>query len=563
MRALPAAALKQAPPTRIGTGSLPERADQKLARAQIQCRRWLDAAETDRPGPLWQLLSAFVGDALSGELRHHAFISRVKYGLLLLRYLREKHVPESRVFDPTVARDYKRYLGALRKERVRPPSPKDKPRGRPLRREAQGNEERLDPDTQKLYCLVIRAFWNYALENDAEGFDPLSTGDPTAGLTWRRSHRRPRSAVAFTFEALDETPFVPASGRSRFEHERDVTSATVYASVTTRNTEVREATWRTAQVWEVVPGRTEPLRTWPIEAAVSGEVVLDDERFVLFITVGDVDGTKSHEHRRIPLVGIARERFIRYAQLWVGHQLDTVRYLRCRSRRGLPEDLRSQSLEVAGLELLIGGEKLSVRELRKSVELWRRAKELAGVGHLRVAGRGAVRLEPAEAEAIRTLLWCEIAAERYREALEAFQHGTHVRDIFDGVLFPSREGSVLSVDQQQKSWRDHGWTAKGWTPQRLRQHTVHAFERERLRALRPLGPVAGHREPGTTLDHYAIDEPWSMVQVSRIIQDGIARTEDEGVRASSADREGAGPPRFRRVGAASAKRTLRRAVNAA
>lgn len=171
--------------------------------------------------------------------------------------------------------------------------------------------------TQPLYVSVIRHLWSYAQILKAQKVETgleISELDPTGHLQWRRRHQKPRNSIDFTLEALYETPFVPARGRSIFEHERDLTWATVYACDPTRNTEIREATWRGVQVWDVAPGRAKPLRVWPLEAALTGEVRIDDERLVLFITVGDIDATKSDEHRRIPLVGMARERLLSYAR---------------------------------------------------------------------------------------------------------------------------------------------------------------------------------------------------------------------------------------------------------
>ncbi|MDE3103114.1 MAG: hypothetical protein KGJ98_12870 [Chloroflexota bacterium] len=252
------------------------------------------------------------------------------------------------------------------------------------------------------------------------------------------------------------------------------------------------------------------------------------------VTVGEIDATKSDEHRCVLLVGRARERFIRYAQLWVAHQLQTVRYLRCRSRRDLDADLKKQSLDVRSLDLFIGGERINVTALRRDVAAWRRTRTLSGVGHVRIAGGRAQRLDAAHAEAIRTLIWCEVAAERYRAALGAFEHGTPVRDPFEGALFPSREGGVLSVDQQQHSWKLHGWTAKGWSPQRLRQHTVQTYERERMRSLAELGPVAGHKTPGVTLGAYASSEPWVKAYVCRTIAQRMLRQSSKETTSAAA-----------------------------
>ncbi|MDE3103113.1 MAG: hypothetical protein KGJ98_12865 [Chloroflexota bacterium] len=139
-----------------------------------------------------------------------------------------------------------------------PPVPSSKngspgARRRPERRSARPGERQLEQSTQCYYVTVVTHLWSYALDlKDVDGlpapFDPLPLLDPTGSLKWRARHKRPNQAVAFTLEALETTEFVPASGRSRFEYERDLMLATVYASVTTRNTEVREATWRGAQV---------------------------------------------------------------------------------------------------------------------------------------------------------------------------------------------------------------------------------------------------------------------------------------------------------------------------
>lgn len=535
----------------LTAGRMPQTADQKLLAARDECRRWVDAARRDG-GPFWELLSAFVDDALTCGLRHHAYVNRVKNGLRYLAFLRDPkgEFTQREAFEPKTARAYQRYLSELRREeRVQPAARPGEGGARPVRRAAKQNEARLDPDTQKMYAGVIRQLWQYALATDAEGFRELPLLDPTASLTWRTSHEKPREEIAFSLDALLATPFVRAKGRSLFEHERDLTMALVWAHVSSRNLEIREATWRGVQVWEVVAGKTKPLRTWPLEAALTGEVEIDDQRFVLVLTVGDVDGTKSDEHRRLPLVGVVRDRLLFYARVWVEHQLASLEYLRTRCRARLDDEMHASTRDLAEVELLIGGHRLSLAALRRDPKLWAIAPTLAGVGHVRIHGGPARRVDAQTAEAIRALLWGEIAAARYRNALTAFDAHTPIRDAFAGVVFCSREGGVLSDAQQQKIWRDKGWAAKGWTPQKLRANAVRTFENERLRVLGSLARVAGHRDPTTTLEHYASNDPWLQAEVCVVIQQGLlagAYGPDRRRRGSSTSERG-GSRRARRA----------------
>lgn len=499
--------------------------DAKLLAAQATCQRWVNAAKGTTPGPLWKLLDGFVDDALVCGLRDVSFVHRVKLALRLLKFVRQdKDLSEREALTPKAAKRYQRYIARLRKERsVQPASPQGPGKPKPLRRAAAADEDHLEEGTQRLYVSVIRHLWRYAHDQDIETDLEIGDLDPTGRLMWRDRHEKPRDSIDFTLEALYATPFVRARGRSIFEFLRDLMLATVYACCPTRNTEVREATWRGAQVWEVEPGRAKPLRVWPIEAALTGEVRIDDERFVVFITVGDIDATKSDEHRRIPLVGMARERFIAYARAWVDHQILSLTYLRYRSRRHLAPALRKASLRTDDLALMIGGKVLTSALMRSDPKAWHGAAEIKGQGYLRIRGGTPKKLDLKETQSIRTLIWADGAALHYKSALAAFDQNTPIKDVFVGTLFPSREGGVISGAQQGKIWRDHGWTAKDWLPKKLRQNAVQRYENERRRVLSEIGRIAGHRSAQTTLDHYANHEPWLMAQVCLTTEAAVRR----------------------------------------
>lgn len=316
--------------------------------------------------------------------------------------------------------------------------------------------------------------------------------------------------------------FIPARGRSRREFERNLLLAHVYATLPTRNAELREAIWEALQVWEIAPGAKLPLRRWPIEALLCGEIELD-ETHVLFLTLGGAVPTKSNTYRSVPIVGELTTRVIGYALAWVQGQLDSLKYLRYRARTRLGGVLRAASFDQRTLELLIDGRRLTVHELEQDFVVFKGASQITGSGVLRWT-RVLHPLTPEEASALRDLLWAEAAAVRYTAALAAFASKTPIRDVFAGVFLGSREGGVLCDSQVQLIWRQMGWRDKGWTSQHLRAHAAQAFEAAYLRVLRPLGRIIGHQSSETTRVSYTGETPYSDLVVAELITEQLTRT---------------------------------------
>jgi hypothetical protein len=140
----------------------------------------------------------------------------------------------------------------------------------------------------------------------------------------------------------------------------------------------------------------------------------------------------------------------------------------------------------------------------------------AGTGYLQRPG-GGEKLEPKDAAAVRTAVWSIAAASHFKPVQTAFNSGTPIRDVFEGVIVPSAESDPLSDAQIETIWADNGWNAKGWNPLALRRNAARAFERSRLKALAPLGPAIGHQNPTTTPDHDAFAEPSVKVTVARLL----------------------------------------------
>ncbi|MEK6225594.1 MAG: hypothetical protein AABM40_04780 [Chloroflexota bacterium] len=505
--------------TALAALAAPPSRDAQLANARVTCRRWIDAAHTANPGPVWDLLSLACNQAEAMGLNDGSFRTFVKTGLRYLRYLRERGIAENRAFEPKVVLEYQLYVARLLKTGNVPPPQEGKARTqkpRPVRRPAEGNEPRLRIGTQKEIVDAVRHLWRIALRNQCSGFTQLPAASPTAALEWRDEEKYDPELIEVDISAIANTPFLPAKGRSRLEHERNVMLGLTYALIPTRSSEPREAVWQAIEIWKVAPWKKQPLQRWPIEALLCGEVALNRDH-VLFMTVGRAVPTKSDEYRGVPLVGLLAERLPEYALEWVRGQLDCVRYLRYRSRKGLSPALDQASRTPRALRLLIADEFLTVETLETDATLFRRTHELSSKGYL---DDGSTRHELSETEAVafRNLLWTEAAGTRYRAALQAFATKRPIRDVFAGVALPSREGGVLSDAQTQRIWRDMGWTAKGWTPQRMRANAAQAFELARLELLDPLGPVIGHQAPITTLQSYARETPWVKVRVVELIQ---------------------------------------------
>lgn len=496
----------------------------QLAATQTAARRWVEAKRTDG-GPLWRLLVLVCDDAPVGGRRDHGLEQLIKHGMRYLTYLREHGIAEARAFDRRVVKDYQRYVASLRREESVPPPRPGAPateRPRTIRRAAVGDEPRLEVTTQQLLLNGVKRLWEIAEREEFEGFDPMPSGSPTATLVWPNRVVRDLGHIEFSLGALLATPFVPARGRSRFEHERNLLGALLHASLPTRNAEIRETDWSGVEVWEFARGEAKPRRRWPIEAALTGEVALDDTHRI-FITVGKCVPTKSDEYRGLPLIGAPEERLLAYARTWVESQFDSIRYMRYRNRSKLSPALRPHSDDLGALRLLIGGKVLTVRTLVQDTALFRSTHTLRTPGRLESPGHPQIALAEDDAVRFRDLLWAEAASERYGAARKAFVKGTPIRDVFWGALLPSRLGGPLSEDQHQKVFSDMGWTAKGWTAQRLRQHAAQAFLNAQLDALSPLGGVIGHKDARTTLDHYARTDPWVKVRVCEMIEGELLR----------------------------------------
>lgn len=505
---------------------LPSTRDQRLEQAKAAGLRWIEAAGPPEavPGPFWRLLQAYDEDAETLGLNDSRLLHYVKQGLRYLRYLRAQGLPEERAFDRAVVKAYQKHVAQLRREPGRKPPRPGECRGS-VPRPAESDEPRLRGTTQELIVRAIGAFWRYADDCADPSFSPMPSVDPTVGLRWRAREQRPTSHVEFSAEELLATPFVPARGRSRFEHERNLQLALTYASLPIRSQELREATWRQVQAWQVAPGAAMPLRRWPLEAVLAGQVVPNDQTLVLFIVLGDVAPTKSSEWRAVPLVGQVRERFLTYAWGWLDDQLGSLKYLRYRSRRRLSAPLRAMGASRT-TRLLMCGRVISVAGMETEPVLWREVASLVGTGYLQTR-RGARQLDPASAAALRDVLWATAASRHYRGGLERLRRGEVPDGLFAGVVFPSREGGPLSDAQVQYIWQQMGWTNRGWAPQRLRQHVFQTFEAARWQQLRLIGGLGGHRTPSTTLEHYAARSPWLLAAVASLLEGRRVISESE------------------------------------
>lgn len=485
-----------------------------LSKACVEKRRLPGGAQ-----PLLQVLLRACDRAASGTLNAKALRRGIDHCLSYLEYLRADRVVdgtvmapwgEARAFDPEVVLAYQDWVANLAKTRSVQPG-----RVKPAPRVAQAGEERLDLITQQIKVRGIGYAWEVARAHAdlAARFTPMPFFDPTKVLTWKRRAEKPKSGIAFSLEALWATPFVAGHRKSLVTHERNLLHATLHACCPTRTNELRRARWSDLEIWEVAEGQELPLARWPLEAAFTGEVALDDDRFVLFLTF-DEDSSKT-EWKTIPVVGVAREKLLAFALHSLDAQMESLRYLRYRSRHELPAALRVASGSFA-TELLMNGEVISIRKLIADKALWRRARTFGGPGYLH-GPRGAEKLEPKHAAAFRTVLWSIAAVSHFKAIQAAFNSGTPIRGAFEGVILASSEGGPLSDAQIDTIWNGYGWNAKGWSPQDLRRNAARAFERIRLRALAPLGPVIGHRNPATTLDHYAFPEPWVKATVARLL----------------------------------------------
>jgi hypothetical protein len=499
----------------------PSRAAQ-LSKTRACCRRWIDAIESSERGPLWEVLSHACDDADILGLNDEAFQTFVKNAKRYHRYLHDHDIPETLAFDKQIVRGYQKHVATLRKTRSVPPAQPGKPltyKTKPEPRAATENEPRLKIGTQQDIVDAVRLLYLAAVDQDASGFAPLPTAAPTATLKWRDAEDTDPARIELDLTAMLSARFPPARGRSRCEFERNLLLAHFYATVPTRNAELREAVWEALQLWEIAPGATEPLRRWPVEALLCGEVQLD-ETHVLFLTLGGAVPTKSHTFRSVPVVGALTDRVIAYALAWVQGQLDSVKYLRYRARKHLSGVLRAASFDQRALELLIDGRRLTVHDLEQDSELFKSTCLMNGNGVLKWTGV-LHPLTPTEAGALRDLLWADAAVTRYTAALAAFASRTAIRDVFAGVFLGSREGGVLCDSQVQVIWRQMGWTDKGWTSQHLRANAAQAFEAAHLQALRPLGRIIGHQSPHTTRSSYVGDTPFADVVVAELIAEQL------------------------------------------
>jgi len=495
----------------------------QLARARATCRRWIDAAASHQRGPLWTVLSRGCDRAELLGLNDHAFQTFVKNALRYLTYLRDQQIPETLAFASDTVEDYQLYVARLAKVgSVQPTTRGDlsAQKTKPIRREAQEHEERLAIGTQKDLLDAVRLLWKAAKKHDRAQFTDFPGSSPTDDLEWRDEERRDPVRIEFDLQAMLSVPFVPARGRSRCEYERNLLLAHFYAAVPTRNAELREAVWEALQVWEIAPGAQLPLRRWPLEALLTGQVALD-QTHVLFLTLGGKVPTKSDTYRSVPLVGALADRAITYALTWVQGQLDALKYLRYRARKHLaPGPLRAASFVLRDIELLIDGRRLDVHTLEQDFALFTSAHGLRGPGVLKQT-TVLTKLTSDEARAFRDLLWAEAAATRYGAALQAFAEKTPITDVFAGVFLGSREGGVLTDKPLQFIWKEQGWTAKGWTRQHLRAHAAQCFEAAALGVLRPLGTVIGHKDPRTTRLNYTGDTPYRDVVVAELIAEQL------------------------------------------
>lgn len=503
--------------------STPPSRDAQLARVRQTCSKWIDAIPLAERGPLWEVLSRACDRAEILGLNDLAFQTFVKNALRYRRYLQEHEIPESLAFTTDTVEDYQLYVARLRKTRSVPPAHEGKPlthKPKPVRRAAVGDEPRLAIGTQKDIVDAVRLLWKAAKKCHRTQFTDFPLTSPTADLEWRDEEKRDPVRIELDLPAMLSVPFVPARGRSRCEFERNLLLAHFYAAIPTRNTELREAVWEALQVWEIAPGAALPLRRWPLEALLCGEVALD-EAHVLFVTLGGAVPTKSDTYRSVPLVGDLAERAVAYALAWVQGQLGALKYLRYRARTHLaPGPLRAASFDQRALELLIDGRRLSVHELEQSFALFKEAHALSGPGVLKWTNV-LHTLTPAEAAALRDLLWADAAATRYGAALRAFATKTPIREVFAGVFLGSREGGVLGDKPLQFIWREQGWTANGWTPQHLRAHAAQLFEGAYLEALRPLRRVIGHQRASTTRANYTGETPFADVVVAEMIAERL------------------------------------------
>jgi hypothetical protein len=498
--------------------SAPPSREAQLSRTRACCRRWIDGVEHSERGPLWEVLSGACDDAEILGLNDEAFQTFVKNAKRYHCYLHDHDIPESLAFEKQTVRDYQKYVAMLRKTRSVPPEQQGKPltyKTKPEPRAATGNEPRLKIGTQQDIVDAIRLLYLAAIDQDASGFTPLPAMSPTAILKWRHEEDTDPVRIEFDLTAMLSATFAPARGRSRCEFERNLLLAHFYATVPTRNAELREAVWEALEVWEIAPGAKRPLRRWPIEALLCGEVQLD-KTHVLFLTLGGAVPTKSHTFRSVPIVGALTDRVIAYALAWVQGQLDSVKYLRYRARKHLAGVLRAASFDQRALELLIDGHRLTVHDLEQDSELFKSTCLINGNGVLKWTGV-LHPLTPEESGALRDLLWAEAAVTRYTAALAAFASETPIREVFAGVLLGSREGGVLCDSQVQVIWRQMGWTDKGWTSQHLRANAAQAFASAHLQVLRPLGQIIGHQSPRTTRLNYVGDTPFADVVVAELI----------------------------------------------
>ncbi|MDQ2914091.1 MAG: hypothetical protein M3T56_12650 [Chloroflexota bacterium] len=512
--------------TALAALAAPPSRDAQLAAARVACRRWVQAITPTERGPLWDVLARAVDRAEALGLGDESLRTFLKNAKRFHRYLHAHEIPEALAFEQATVDDYQLYVARLRKTCSVPPPAPGRPRtykAKPEPRAARGNEPRLDIGTQKDIVDATRILWKAAHKQRASGFSVLPDLAPTAHLEWRDEEERDPARIELDLEVMLSQPFVPARGRSRSEHGRNLVLAHFYAAVPTRNAELREAVWEGLQVWKVQPGRKLPLARYPIEALLCGEVTLDQVHS-LFLTLGGAVPTKSHTFRSVPLVGALAERVVGYAWTWVYGQLDAVRYLRYRARKQLTGALRQASFDTGRLELRIGGQRLTVRAVEQSPVLFRDAAGLSGSGLLE---RNGVfhHLTPTEAQAFRDLLWADAAVTRYGAAIAAFKNQTPIRNIFAGVFLPSRIGGVLGDKQMQLIWRAMGWTAKGWTAQHLRAHAAQQFEAAHLAALRPLGSVIGHKHPATTRRNYTGKTPYADLVVAEIIAEAVGSTQ--------------------------------------
>lgn len=524
--------------TAIGALSAPPSREAQLAKARERARRWINAMPPSERGPLWDVLSNACDDAEILGLNDHSFETFVKNAMRYIEYLALEPIDQARAFDKQMVRGYQRYVASLRKTKSVPPPQEGKPatwKPKPTRRAAKGNEPRLKIKTQKDILDAIRLLFIAATDQDAHAFPeiptiPIANPDlaqilsqlsPTAALKWRKEEETDPERIELDLAAMLSPVFKPARGRSRCDFERNLVLAHFYCAIPTRNAELREAIWEGLQVWEIAPNTAVPLRRWPIEALLTGEVALD-ETHVLFLTLGGAVPTKSNTYRSVPIVGALAKRVQTYARLWVENQLETLKYLRYRARKRLDGMQRSASFDLRAVELLIDGTTLSVHVLEQNVALFTGACDVSGPGLLKW-DNSILQLTAAQAEAFRDLLWAEAASARYSAALIAFDTKTPVRDVFAGVFLPSRKGGALCDKQMQFIWREMGWTAKGWTAQHLRAHAAQLFEAARLEALRPLGSVIGHKEPTTTALNYTGDSPYRDVVVAETIAAALER----------------------------------------